>query len=87
MKIPRLIGLALATAAAGIFAAAGIAPASAAKHEAEQAKVRCDGINACSGKAECKTATNECAGQNACKGKGWVTVSAKECQDKGGKPL
>jgi len=86
MNAKKLTGLALATAAAGIFAAATMAPASAAKHEADE-KVRCDGINACSGKAECKTATNECKGQNSCKGQGWVLVSAKECTDKGGKAL
>lgn len=78
----KLTGLALATAAAGLFAAAGMAPAFAAKHEGS---VHCLGANACKGKTDCATASNACKGQNACKGKGWTAMSAKECKDKGGK--
>ena len=52
----KLTGLALATAAAGLFATATV-PAVAAKHEAQ---VHCVGINACKGKSECATATNAC---------------------------
>lgn len=77
----KLTGLALATAAAGLFATASV-PAFAAKHEG---KVQCTGINACKGKGDCATASNACKGHNACKGKGMQEVSAKDCQAKGGK--
>jgi hypothetical protein len=79
----KLTGIALATAAAGLFATAGMAPAVAAKHEG---MVHCMGVNACKGKSECATASNACKGQNACKGKGWVAMSAADCKTKGGKP-
>jgi hypothetical protein len=77
----KLTGIALATAAAGLFATASI-PATAAKHEG---MVHCVGVNACKGKGECASASNACKGQNACKGKGWMSMSAKDCQTKGGK--
>ena len=80
----KLTGLALATAAAGLFAAAGISTASAAKHMADE-KVKCEGINSCKGTSECATAKSSCKGQNSCKGMGWTSASAKECKDKGGK--
>ena len=82
MTAKKLTGLALATAAAGLFATAGIAPAVADKHEG---KVHCMGVNACKGKTDCATASNACKGHNACKGKGWLSMSAKECKEKGGK--
>ncbi len=82
----KLTGLALATAAAGLFATAGISTASADKHMAD-AKVKCEGINSCKGTSECATANNSCKGQNSCKGHGWVNASAKECADKGGKVM
>ena len=65
MTAKKLTGLALATAATGLFATAGIAPVMAAKHMGE-AKVHCDGVNACKG-------------QNSCKGKGWMFMSKAEC--------
>ena len=77
----KLTGIALATAAAGLFATATV-PAVAAKHEG---KVHCTGVNACKGKSDCGTASNACKGQNQCKGKGMKEMSAKECKDKGGK--
>ena len=77
----KLTGLALATAAAGLFATASV-PAVAAKHEG---KVQCLGINACKGKSDCATASNACKGMNQCNGKGMTITSAKDCQDKGGK--
>jgi len=51
---------------------------------AEDAKVHCQGVNACKGKSACKTAANDCAGMNACKGKGWVSMTADECEEAGG---
>lgn len=81
MNVKKLTGIALATAAAGLFATATI-PAFAAKHEG---MVNCTGANACKGKSDCATATNACKGQNACKGKGMNAMSAADCKAKGGK--
>jgi len=78
----KLSGIALATAAAGLFAAASMTPAVAAKHEG---MVHCLGVNACKGKSDCATASSACKGQNACKGKGFLAMSAKDCTAKGGK--
>lgn len=80
----QLSGVALAAAAAALFAAgAFMAPVAQA---ADGATVHCTGINSCKGTAECKTAKNECKGMNSCKGQGWVSkASAKECADAGGK--
>ncbi len=69
----QLTGLVLATAAAGLFATATVT------HAAEEAKVMCDGANACKGKSACKGASNACKGQNACKGKGKAEASKKDC--------
>lgn len=77
----KLTGLALATAAAGMFAFASIPAANAA----QAGKVQCAGVNSCKGKTECATATNGCKGQNSCKGKGWLSMTKKECKTKGGK--
>ncbi len=78
MTAKKLTGLALATAAAGLFATAGIAPVMAAKDMGE-AKIHCDGVNSCKGKSACQTANNACKGQNSCKGKGWLYMSKAEC--------
>ena len=79
----RTSGIALATAAAALFATAMAAPVAQA---ADAPFVKCTGINSCKGTSECKTAKNECKGMNACKGQGWVSkASAKECTDAGGK--
>jgi hypothetical protein len=76
----KLTGLALATAAAGIFAAAPMT-ASAGSNSAE---VHCMGVNACKGKSSCKTANTACKGQNSCKGKGFVVVDKGTCDQLGG---
>lgn len=79
----QLSGVALAAAAAALFAAgAFMAPVAQA---ADGATVHCTGINSCKGTAECKTAKNECKGMNSCKGQGWVSkASAGECKAAGG---
>ncbi|HSD97979.1 MAG TPA: hypothetical protein VLB06_12655 [Sulfuricaulis sp.] len=77
MTAKKLTGLALATAAAGLFATAGIAPVMAA--DKGEAKVHCDGVNSCKGQSACQTASNACKGQNSCKGKGWMYLSKAEC--------
>ena len=46
---------------------------------AEDAKVKCQGANACKGKSACATATSACQGQNSCKGKGYVLLPKAEC--------
>ena len=77
-------GLAIATAAAALFAL-GAAPAA---HAGDDAGVKCAGVNSCKGTSDCKTAKNDCKGQNACKGQGWVKKSsAEECTQAGGNVL
>ena len=77
-------GVAIASAAAALFAMG--ASVSTQVQAAEEATVKCAGINTCKGTSDCQTAKSECKGQNSCKGQGWVTkASAKECTDAGGK--
>ena len=76
----RLTGIALATAAAGLFALGATGPAKAASHAGAAADmVKCEGVNACKGKGGCKGAKNECKGQNACKGQGFTEMSKADC--------
>ncbi len=75
-------GVALATAAAAIFAMGAI---TAAPVYAAESGVHCVGANGCKGQSECKSAKNDCKGLNSCKGQGWVTKSsAEECKAAGG---
>lgn len=67
--------LALATAAAVMF---GSAPLTAA-NAADEAKVKCEGVNSCKGTSACGTASNACAGKNTCKGHGFLMLSKAEC--------
>ncbi len=78
-KAKRRSAFTIATAAAGLFAAAtpGISTA-------EEANVQCYGVNACKGKSSCKTPGSACKGQNACKGQGFVSVSRGVCEQLGG---
>jgi hypothetical protein len=76
-KSPRRIpALALATAAAFVFSAAPLTAANGA----DEAKVKCEGVNSCKGQGACATASNSCAGKNACKGQGYVEMSKAECE-------
>ena len=70
----KLSGAAIATAAALLFSTMAVSTASA-----EEAKVHCNGVNACKGTSACKTAKNECKGQNSCKGQGFLEMTQKEC--------
>ncbi len=80
MNVRRLGGVALAAAAVGLFAMTAAAPTAA-----QEAKVKCEGVNACKGKGGCKSAKNDCKGKNACKGKSFVeTKSPQECNQRGG---
>jgi hypothetical protein len=77
-------GIALAATAAAFFAS-GLA---AVPVQAQDADVKCIGVNGCKGKSECKSAGNACKGQNGCKGQGWVKKkSASDCEAAGGKVL
>lgn len=81
-KNHTLLGLALATAAASLFA---LAPIVAHADTGATATGYCYGVNACKGKSSCKTAESACQGKNACKGKGFVdSVSAETCAQLGG---
>ena len=75
-------GLALAVAAAAVFA---IAPMSVSADEGAATKGHCAGGNACKGQSACAGADNACAGKNACKGKGFTEATAEECAKAGGK--
>ncbi|HMN44159.1 MAG TPA: hypothetical protein PKE27_06295 [Povalibacter sp.] len=71
----KISGAAIATAAAMLFGTLTAVPASAA----DEAKVKCEGVNACKGTSACATAQNSCQGQNSCKGHGYLTLSKAEC--------
>ena len=66
--------VALAAAAAVMFSTAVVMTASA-----DEAKVKCEGVNSCKGHSACKSANNSCKGQNSCKGKGFLEMTKAEC--------
>jgi hypothetical protein len=70
----KFSGIALATTAALMFAAAPLMSA-----HADEAKVKCEGANACKGQSACQTAKSSCNGKNACKGQGFVMLPKAEC--------
>lgn len=70
----KTTSMALATAAALLFGSVAVTTA-----QAEDAKVKCQGGNACKGKSACATASSSCAGQNKCKGTGYVMLTKEEC--------
>lgn len=74
MSSKMLSSVALAAAAAMMFSTMAISTATA-----DEAKVKCDGVNSCKGHSACKTANNACKGQNSCKGKGFVEMTKAEC--------
>jgi hypothetical protein len=74
-NVTKASGAAIATAAALLFS--GLATGTA--NAAEEAKVHCNGVNACKGQSACKTAKSECKGMNACKGQGFVEMTQKDC--------
>ena len=80
MKINRSTGIALAVAAAGMFASV-----PAITMAGSDSKVHCYGVNKCKGHNDCKSAENACKGKSACKGKGFVSVSKEACDKLGGK--
>jgi len=82
-KAKKLSGLAIASAAAAIFA---VTPMMASA-EADKVDIKCTGINDCKGQGACKSKSNACAAKNSCKGKGWIHGTEKQCKDMGGTPL
>jgi hypothetical protein len=74
MKNRKLSTVALAAAAAALFGA-GATTAFAA----DEAKVKCEGVNGCKGQSACGTAKNSCSGQNECAGQGWINLTKAEC--------
>ena len=74
MSKSKFSSIALATTAALMFTTAPLMSA-----QADEAKVKCEGANACKGQSACSTASNSCSGKNACKGKGFTMVSKAEC--------
>ncbi|RQP24584.1 hypothetical protein DZC73_12050 [Albitalea terrae] len=78
-------GVALASAAAALFAVT--ASVSTQVQAADEATVKCAGVNTCKGTSECATAKSGCKGQNGCKGQGWVSKTATECKAAGGTVL
>ena len=81
MKASKTTNVALAVAAASMFAFAPMASVQAN----EDAKVHCYGVNKCKGHNDCKSATNACKGQSSCKGKGFIVMSKHACDGIGGK--
>lgn len=79
MKSNKTTGVALAVAAAGMFAVAPMTVLAG-----EDAKVHCYGVNKCKGQNDCKTSDNACKGQAACKGQGFLSMSKEECDKAGG---
>lgn len=79
MEGRKISGLAVAAAAAALFMT-GCADMGGASHSGTEAKVACNGGNACKGQSECKSANSSCKGQNACKGQGFVSLTTDECK-------
>lgn len=81
MKAMKTTNVALAVAAASMFAFAPMATVQAGSGE----NVHCYGVNKCKGNNDCKSASNACKGQSSCKGQGFVAMSKNACDKIGGK--
>jgi hypothetical protein len=84
---PKMTGIALAMAAAGLMVgcAASQTSSSSVSASGDTAElVHCYGVNACKGHNDCKSASNSCAGQASCKGTGFVAMPSKACESVGG---
>lgn len=69
----------LSTAAAVAFLTVSASPVFA-----NEAQVKCFGVNSCKGTSACKTSMNACKAQNACKGHGFEMKTEAECKEMGG---
>src|SRR5580698_5616924 len=74
MNSKSLSRVALAAAAAVMFSTVAMTTASA-----DDAKVKCSGVNSCKGQSACKSASNSCKGQNSCKGTGFKMMTQADC--------
>jgi hypothetical protein len=74
MKTSKAGGVAIATAAALLFGSLAASTASA-----DEAKIKCTGVNSCKGQSSCKSAKNSCKGMNSCKGQGFVEMTKASC--------
>jgi hypothetical protein len=74
MSTQKATCAAMAAAAALLFTTV-----ATTANAAEEAKVKCEGVNSCKGTSACSTATNACQGQNKCKGEGYLLLSKAEC--------
>jgi hypothetical protein len=74
MNSKSLSRVALAAAAAVMFSTVAVTTASA-----DDAKVKCSGVNSCKGQSACKSANNSCKGQNSCKGTGFKMMTQADC--------
>ncbi len=88
--LPKLTGVAVAMAAAGLFGCATESNTTSSASAAAAAAgttdlVHCYGVNQCKGHNDCKTAGNACAGHASCQGTGFVGMPSKACGDVGGK--
>lgn len=79
MNAKKLSNIAIATAAASMFAMSVPMTVSASEDA-----VQCFGVNSCKGTSACKTANSSCKGQNACKGQGFLELTKAECEEQGG---
>ncbi len=70
-------GMLIASAVAGLFAAAASVPVAQAEEAKE--KEHCYGINACKGRGDCGGKGHSCAGENECKGKGYLDLPKGTC--------
>lgn len=83
----------LSVAALFLASASGCASKRAGSDPPEVVRVKCLGINACSGQGQCAATAedgselNACGGQNTCSGKGWIEVDEGACTSKGGTVL
>jgi hypothetical protein len=112
LRVRAPLGQSLALGAAALFLAAchhekapTVAPDDAADQNADAAKptsadagakIKCFGVNECTGQGACDvpdgrvapgTKGHDCAGNNSCRGKGWILATKAECDIKGGQPL
>lgn len=88
----KTTGLALATAAAALFASGASlkeeTPAPGSEAPGIEAKVRCDRVNKCGGLSQCKTPANAGGkGQNKCAAQGMLFLTRAECEAARGTPL
>jgi hypothetical protein len=77
MKTTKKVGgAAIATAAALLIGSLAAGTASAA----DEAKIKCQGVNACKGQSACKSSQHACKGMNSCKGQGSVEMTKSDCK-------